>query len=59
MHVGLLGTWTSCTDGVTAAAVLAGMSEASEGVLGYAQPVEEKPLGEDVSDGADDDDDDA
>ena len=37
-------------EGVEAAAVEAGMSEASEAVLGYWQPVEEKELGADVSD---------
>ena len=37
-------------DGMRAAHVLAGMSEASSAVLGYDQPVEEKPLGEDVDD---------
>lgn len=32
-------------DGVTAAVVVAGMAMASERILGYTQPVEEKPLG--------------
>ena len=43
-------------DGMNAAAVTAGMSAASAAVLGYEQPVEEKPLGEDVSDAESEDD---
>ena len=37
-------------DGMDIAAMAAGMGAASSAVLGYDQPVEEKPLGADVSD---------
>ena len=37
-------------EGMTVAALVAGMSAASATMLGYEQPVEEKPLGADVSD---------
>ena len=37
-------------DGVDVDTVVAGLSDACSAVLGYEQPVEEKPLGADVSD---------
>jgi len=38
---------------ITTDHVTAGMTEASTAVLGYTQPVEDKPLGADVSDSSD------
>lgn len=47
------GVVISLPDGVDPSAAEAALSDACSAVLGYHQPVEEKPIGEEVEDTAD------